>query len=58
MLFEFSQHGNKVCIKTKKQNKYSKINYFTIKEAKKTLKMIKKYNWKFEIKDEYTKSLL
>ena len=58
MKFVFSKLGNRICIKTEKENSiYMKKVYVQSYKAKRILDNIKKNNWDFEISDNITELL-
>ena len=50
MKFEISKLGNRICIKTIKKV-YSKVTYFTVKEAKRIIKKLIEKNFEVIFKD-------
>lgn len=59
MKFVFSKLGNRICIKTEKENSiYMKKVYVQSYKAKRILNNIKKNNWDFEISDNIAELLV
>lgn len=59
MKFVFSKLGNRICIKTEKENSiFMKTVYVQSYQAKRILNNIKKNNWDFEISDNIAELLV
>ena len=53
MKFVFTKLGNRICVKTEKENSiYMKKVYVQTYKARKILNNIKKYNWEVSISKE------
>lgn len=57
MKFQFYTLGNRIAVKTVKRQ-YSKVTFFTVKEAKKVFKKINMNGWTVEILDNKTNIIL